>query len=793
VETLRINFVGSLPGTSSGDTIVLCSEDDYCRVSSLLRDDLAAAYRAIWVREEHHFSWLKAQLDHCGLSHHRPIAFARTTPSSLLRERWGVEIPDWLSDELIIQAGLLSTALPSGCTNAATGLLAPLLGTLPDAIPQRLAGALAEKLSDPSVQAALGRPILKAAWQPLLDQWASAGSPSWAGTYCKRLGSNPKKLWSDLTAWRLLRRYPEAALDYALDPAAAIFVRDIPADSVQEMSLSQGGRRLALDQIEQIFASAIVGMVTRATFTALLDGVSGELPEEFTAVESLLAHADFDISPSDVAAIEKRFKGCPAISTARFSKLRLYVRPSRPQRVENQSPDASNWVRWAREEYFPYRWWQIERAEFDQEVERSVAAFSEWYCHQFSQVQSDPNLSAIQAISRWRESILKDDVSLILLVDNLPWFFWELLEKALATAGLHRHESNASFVPLPSHTSVCKPLLISGGASTSGSDYLKMLKARSINEWQDRAVHYAGGVDQLAAMAAVSEPCVILLNYLAGDETLHGDAGASGSSWSEQLGLLYKNLAQTVGDFARRVSGSGRDFGLYVLTDHGSTLILSDERRSADALLTQKLFPNEKHRSATLSPAEARLVPENLWKLGHRFVSPFGEGIHFIPSGHNTVASPGSRPIFCHGGATPEEVIVPSGVFRLYSATWTLPRLRFVDLDMTGGRATFYIKRIVSLSVDVQNANGEECRLQLVTISPDIAEVREFDGISVPAHSVSRAKVSLYFGGNATTVSIITLGFIFRIGQDQLVQTIELPVKIISASSGGTDLKSLLS
>jgi hypothetical protein len=136
---------------------------------------------------------------------------------------------------------------------------------------------------------------------------------------------------------------------------------------------------------------------------------------------------------------------------------------------------------------------------------------------------------------------------------------------------------------------------------------------------------------------------------------------------------------------------------------------------------------------------------------------------------------------------------VPSGVFRLYSATWTLPRLRFVDLDMTGGRATFYIKRIVSLSVDVQNANGEECRLQLVTISPDIAEVREFDGISVPAHSVSRAKVSLYFGGNATTVSIITLGFIFRIGQDQLVQTIELPVKIISASSGGTDLKSLLS
>ena len=286
---------------------------------------------------------------------------------------------------------------------------------------------------------------------------------------------------------------------------------------------------------------------------------------------------------------------------------------------------------------------------------------------------------------------------------------------------------------------------------------------------------------------------MVLLNYLAGDETLHGDAEASGSSWSEQLGLLYGNLAQAVRDFARRVSDSGSDFGLYVLTDHGSTLILPDERRSADAQLSKRLFPNEKHRSATLSAAEAELVPENLWKLGHRFVSPLGEGVHFIPSGHNTVAFPGARAIFCHGGATPEEVIVPSGVFRLYSAVWSLPRLRFIDLNLKGGKATFYVKRIVSLSIEVQNGNSEECRLESVTISPEVAEIREFDTVfSVQAHNTGRTKVSLYFGTNATTVSTVSLGFTFRIGQDRLSHTIELPVTITSATSGAIDLRTLL-
>lgn len=782
--------MGELPGKSSGDTFVISSEADYVKVSALLRETLAEEYCAIWVRREHHFKWLDVQAEQCGLKVRRSMTFARTTPRSLLQERWGMEIPEWLTDAMILQAGLLDTSLPTGATDVATALLKPLFGQLTWSFPTLGAGLLAETASKNETTDRLTSPVLGAAWSALLDRWARESDQTWVKSFCERLAAQPKKLWSDLTIWRLLNRYPHSALDYGLDPAAAAFVREVPVESIRDMELSPEGRRLALDQIEQILESTKADIVTHAKFRAVLDSASGELVEEFAGIESILGKAGFDVSTADLAEVRQRFKACSGVSSARLARLSLFVRPQKPDMVGDDF-DAASWVRWSQEQYFPYRWWQIERRMADAEVEKSAAKFGDWYCRNFPQVHSDAAFSAVQTLSRWREKIMSDRMSLILLVDNLPWFFWELFEKALVGTGLHRHESGAAFVPLPSHTAVCKPLIVAGRADAAGSDYLKMLTARSAEEWNSREVRYLSGVDQLSTLNPGSDPCVVLLNYLAADTALHSDAEASGSSWSDQLELLYGNLAQAVGEFARRLSSSVPEIGIYVITDHGSTFVLSEERLAADAQLSKKLFPNEKHRSATLTEAEADEIPANVWTLGHRFVSPFAQGIHFIPRGHNTVASPGARPLFCHGGATPEEVIVPHGIFRLYPANWTPPRLRFLDLDLSAGHARFYIKRIVPLAIEIQNSNSEEIRLESIRPVPGVGEVRAFDAVVIPPKGTNATTVSLYFSNEAINVSAMAFELTFRIGQDMISQKIELPIKITSATSGGIDLKNL--
>lgn len=791
-SNFKLSFVGSLPGDSAGDTLVVSSDAEYCQASEILRGTNPDAIRVVRVRQEYHFSWLKAQCELYGYVGDGAVEISRTTPGTLLGDRWGLGIPSWLTDELILENGLLTKDLPDGATNVAVGLLAPLLGNLPDKISARALARLTETISDPEIAAQLALPLFQAAWESVLGGWAGTGAPSWAAGFCERLRKNPKKLWTDLSAWRLLRNYPESALDYALDPAAAAFVRSLPEDAVGSLGMSSEGRELALDQIGQILGSERSSMATRQRFENLLAAVSGELAEEFETLEEMLGKAEFEVTQDDIAAVRRRFSHCIDVSESRLDRLSLVVPPPVPSDRTSLDTDAAAWRRWALEEYLPYRWWQIQRRVSEPKVEESVASFSQWYCDNYSSVHADPETSSVQILGRWRDEILQDRVSLILLVDNLPWFFWEMFEKSLAKAGLHRHASGYSFAPLPSHTAVCKPQLVSGKPDATGSDYLKQLRARSEDEWQGRVVHYLMGVDQLATLPTSSEPFVALLNYLAADEVLHRDTEAEGSSWTEQLTLLFNNLSKAVGEFAKRHAAAGQDFSLYVVTDHGATMILPEERKAADAQLTKKLFPNEKHRSATLTPEEAQQVPANLWSLGHRLESPLGVATHFIPRGHNTVAAAGQRLTFSHGGATPEEVLVPSGLFRVFSAAWTTPKLRFVGLELTAGKARFYIKRIVMLTFEVQNQNADACRLEGVEMVPQVGEIRHFDAVQIPAKGTAQGSLSLYFADSALDAEKLTLSFDLRIGQDALPLSIDLPVAITSATSGGIDLKNLL-
>lgn len=796
MEPLRIDYIGNLPGTPPARTLLIASDADYCSASVALRSSLAAECDSFWVREAHHFAWLKALIEHTGLSHLRPVGFIQTTVRELLSQRWSLTIPDWLSDEMILAEKLVDTDLPTGTyTTVDSALLTPLFGELGTSFPRQRAGRLAEKASAIATQTELsGSTVKKAAWENTLQRWADANEPAWARGFCERLSAAPMKLWRDLTIWRLLHGYPEAEQEFALDPAAATFVRGVPVEALKNMSLNPEGRALALDQIKPFFEGQ-AGALSRQKFEDLVNAVSGELKDEFAGLESALARAHFKIERADVESVARRFNQCADVGQAALARLNLFVRPPKPTLVDATSADAASWTKWFHSEYLPYRWWQTERGEADAEVEETIGRFSEWYCREFVHVHSDPALSAVQTLTQWRSSILQDDVSLILLVDNLPWAFWDSFERALASAGLHKHESHDCFAPLPSHTSVCKPALISGRWDATGSDYRKMLEARSAEQWGGRPVHYLAGVDQLSAMKPIPAPAVLLLNYLASDEALHADSAAAGTTHAEQLSLLYNNLGSAVGEFARRASEGDRGFGLYVITDHGATHVLDAEKQSIDAKLSQRLFADEKHRSATLSAADAAQVPQNLWELGHRFLNPFQPdgSVHFIPRGHSTVSAPSRRPIYCHGGASPEEVIVPCGVFRLFRAAWVEPNVRFVDLKLKDGKAAFYVKRIANVAVEIQNTNADECRLESIAITPAVGDIRDFGKVVVGAKSVGQTTVSLYFAAGATAVTTLSFDFSFRVAQETLVRRIELPVTISSAAAGGTDLTGLFS
>lgn len=794
MESLRVNYVGNLNSEVPERTLSVSSEADFLTACNELRRNRAEDYQAIWVHKKHHYAWLKAYIGNFGYGESRSADFTEITPHDILKQKWGINLPAWLTDERIVEANLLDSSPPQGNWGSAEAiLLADIFGELGEQLPLKRAGSIAEKASIPAIRESLSSDSLRhEAWSSLVKRWANTAAASWVPGFCERLLSDPDRLWRQLTIWRLLNRYPSELLDFAVEPAALGFVRSVPMASLEGMSLHPVGRFLALDQIRPFFSQARKTKCDRKLFAALAGSVSGELQEEFSEIETLLQNLAFTVEAADIKVIVDRFAQSGSVGASAIARLRLCVRPPLPSEIDADTVDVDTWIGWFHKEYLPYRWWQTERGEYDAQVEKSVGNFSDWYCREFPLVHSDSQRSAMQVISGWKTSILNDTVSLILVVDNLPWFFWESFERAFAAVGLLLHESRDCFAPLPSRTSACKPALISGTWDASGSDYKKMLEQRSAQDWNGRAVQYLPGVDHLSMIEQSQEPRMLLLNYLASDTILHADAAAAGTTHAADLDHLYQGLAKAIGEFAKRVCREERGFGLYVVTDHGSTCTLPSERQNIDAQLSKKLFPEEKYRSASFEKAVS--IPDNLWELGHQFTNPMATDglVHFIPRGHNSVAAGSNRKVYSHGGATPEEVIIPCGVFRAFRAAWTPPNVRFLNLKMKSGNAAFWIKRMSNIEIEIQNPNTGECHLEGISIFPEVGEIRDFTHTSVPAGAVGEAIMSIYFDSEAKSVTTLRINLTFRVAQETLERSIKLPVEFGSVT-GGLDLNDLLS
>jgi hypothetical protein len=792
MKSIRIQFVGNLPVSSGDNAIELGSDSDYLKVANLLREIPDAEQTLVWVRMEHHFKWLETLERHCGFSSEFLTEFERATPRLVLAQRWEREIPGWLTDKKILEHLLLEKRLPDEIPDVNRALLYPALGKLPLEFPSNKIGQLAERFAQIETKEFLEDNIMGGAWLDLVRHWLDQSDGLlWKSEYIERLQKNAEGLWADLTTWKILLRYPPEIQEFALSPSTLIFARRLPAGSLEKMALSPQGIETARDQISQFFDQTISETAKRLNLTEIVGYTSGMLIHEFEWLERLLIRRTKEVDGSIIAAIKNRFQRCPGLPEARLKNLDHWIMPPQPEYLTG-SIDSSQWVDWARNQYFKYRWWQIQRNTVDSELELVVSNFSAWYCKNYTKIHADPTISAVQTLAQWRNQILQDTLSLILLVDNLPFFFWSTLEEALRTVGIYCHQTNAVFTPLPSLTSISKPQIVSGNPDQRGSDYLGMLKIQSGNSWDSRKVDYLSGINELDDIKDFSTPSVILLNYLAADNALHEDRNTIGISWEEQLSLLFQKLSQRVAGFARSATEAGQKISIYVCTDHGSTLILSDERTDAGSQLTKRLFPNEKYRSASLSKAEADSIPKNLWSLGIKFLAPMTtDQVHFIPRGHSTVASTKKGRYFSHGGASPEEVITPCGIFRLHKVERTLPQIRFTHFGEGAEIPKWYVKRIINVEVEILNNNTESCLLQFVELKPDVGKIRDFKTASLLPKKSHNIALSLYLNNDAIPRKTLGFTFQFLFGQETINSTIEIPVSIHSAMSGGLNLNDL--
>ena len=778
-------------------TMLIESDADYVKACHALRESFSQkGSLKIWVRQRWHFDWLRNFTEQTNI----PCTFSEKTPRIILAEKWNVTIPEWLDDETVTDQNLLAMDVDVEYqVGFGDRMLVFFLGQAfyAEKLESGNLSGIVAAMTRPEVSGHFNSyPVLNRCFEEKVSEWERRSNQAWVKKVCSDLLNDPEKLWKELTLWSLLAGYPKKLLEYVVTAERALFLQNVPSEAISGLPLHRVAIEQASTQIEMFFKDLGPSVKSNSDFYEILKCVSGQLEKEFQLITELLASNLFEVSREDIFHVQEKLKSCPGISGGRLATLYQFVRLNRPSLPEeDESWEADQWINWVVDEYIPYRHWQTQNTHYDAKVEDVVQRFSDWYVEAYTAIHQDREKSLVHLLNYWEDQIKKEVLSLILIVDSLPLTFWDLFQEALAKAGFHRHEIAYRFGPIPSHTEASKPLILSGTWERHDKGYEAILQDRAQKDWGGKRVIYLPNLKALSALQVPEEPAIVLLNFLPPDEVLHSDVELKDSTYEEELHRLFARLADSAKNLFERWPGESQEFSVYVITDHGASKILEEEKASFDSKVVSKLFSDERHRFSYVNKAEAGNIPENLWSLGYRFSQPFVDEdyVYFIPRGHNTVRGLGSGKGYVHGGASPEEVIVPAAIFKPVRPAWKELEARFTNLriDRKTGKASFYIQRVIPLQIEVQNPNSEAIQiLRVDLLSPD-ADIKGCTTPYVAGSGYGTVEVDCYFNKSALGEEELIIQFTYEISGEEYIKELKAAAEYKSAVTGGFTLKDL--
>ena len=529
--------------------------------------------------------------------------------------------------------------------------------------------------------------------------------------------SSPEVLIRNLSALKILSNYPEQLGKKVFGKVYSDLLR-LNLD-LRRVPILVAGNEAALDEV-RLHLETLTSDVDAAALELLLSQSSGNLEMEFDAVLQVLTSGVVAVTSELVSRVQDKFQPIqdfPRMAQA-LAALDLLVSRERPSKP-NTAWTESEWIRWATEEYLPYRFWLENTGRLDGEIAESAGAYGDWLYRSFGELRYHSQRMTWKALLG-----LKDEMKehpgpvLVVVVDNLNAKFYPDLQAQMQHQGYYERDLSYCFSMVPSCTAVSKKCLMTGHyAPFEGTAYKKPVE----DAWSARLrrpVLYIGSIGDLRTVSQC-EHDVYFLNYLPLDITLHLSEYTTGLSHAQAIRGYLTSLAQDIRAFARRI-GAERNLMIIVVSDHGSTRIPKGAVNVIEGKFYRERAEDEHHRYISVSDEELNRLPENAkydcyifdrqaFQLDANYLVA-RRLYRFLPTDENT---------YIHGGLTPEETLVPLAV---YLPVTVSPRPLALCLV---GMPKIYVGTKLGLSIEITNLNRDPCEQVVVeVVDPNITAQR---------------------------------------------------------------------
>lgn len=582
----------------------------------------------------------------------------------ILAQQWGIGIPTSVTNEDIVQTGLLTSDLrPQPGFSFEDTLLshyyAPILTS--KTFPFTQLSSLLEAVDPQRWKANLAIPLLARTLHTRLEEWKSKARTSEQHQLVELFAADPSALKLQLMRFRVLQRYPELG-EALLGESFGLF-RTLKLQ-LEDFKIEES--KIPETILQVTYSLNNMQPKSAEDLAALLDRMSGLLSVEFETIEKHLRdHADW-ITPELVEQIEDMFSGQSRRLARKIATLRGLIRPPKPE-TPNLNWDVDTMLSWATESYLPYQAWCNRQEQFDPDLYAIGDRFSEWLMKGWDDLHANSkrmvfNILPNKAVDLKRAGV----VNLVLVIDNLGWAFSEMLRDLFQERGYFLAGAEPYLAMIPSETEISKKCLLAGAVGYQAIDdktYKGMIEKGWVPYFNDNAFRYISDIGGLSAVNTI-DAATYVVNYLAIDKALHKSADEIGMPHRDHIHHLLGKLVENTITFIEK-HGLQENIRIHVVSDHGSTRIPAAVQNDLDpAFFKTNGFEARSHRYVTVSGERFAGLADNL-KLDCFFLpaNDFMNPQNVLCARRGNRFLPTDKDFYVHGGLLPEEIIVPYLVF----------------------------------------------------------------------------------------------------------------------------------
>ena len=759
----------------------------YRAISKALQDDRALAVsinRGARVCE----AWLRRMAEQRGDKH---FTLVDVTPRSRLAERWSVEIPPWVTDRAIRRAGLLEEPVMARAGESFEDVVlrcffSPHLAD--DRLPTLHLVELLDNLDEQRDEGPEDM-LLRRIYRRRLDDWTREARSDGERYLMQLLRDEPHRLRTLLAQLKALRGYPTEVAERAIGKRA---------DPLPSLNLNLAGLHVDDAEMEAAIDQIAVHLNTFRGQEASLDlvhrlmgQVSGELEIEFQTlyelIIELITERDATVGRALIHRLQERFAQIRNRTTDRIEHLLSLIPPQRPSPPNVHDDWAmSDWLRWAVDEYLPFRFWMEETERRDQEAESFAANYADWLrAHYDALLPSFPRI-VYRALHNQEQMkhLMGPQPVLFIAVDNFNYKFLEHLERLFKEAGFYASTTTPYLSMLPTCTEVSKKCLFTGSHSPfERTAYEKPILDAWGETLKDRHLAYVPNLGALKQVAG-QRPDVAFLNHILIDDILHRSEVELGVPHAKEVRRRLSDLVGAVSDFARRIDAEG-DLVVIICSDHGSTRIPAEAPNIIDQPFYTERLANPHHRYIGLSDEEMERLPDNVdfecyrlprggFDLNENYLVARGYG-RFKRTDEAT---------YVHGGLTPEETIVPLCVFQPVVEKAKDLSVRLLDDEFRyGAKGT--------VQLELVNVNPYPCRDLHLDILDENVDYEPVDRDELPSHRDVKVSIPVRIWRRDEAVNDLRLGISYQLLGERRRQVEVLPITMRSMMESGFDLEEL--